>query len=43
MSGEGAGFAFAWRHNARFEIGVPNAQYETIQIHSEELLVAIPE
>jgi hypothetical protein len=43
VNGLGAGFALAWRNGTRLTIAQPNPQYETIQIASDELLIAIPE
>jgi hypothetical protein len=43
VNGLGAGFALAWRNGTRLTIAQPNKQYETIQIASDELLIAIPE
>ncbi|ORY31449.1 golgi-body localization protein domain-domain-containing protein [Naematelia encephala] len=43
VTGLGAGFALAWRGRTRFEINQPNEQYETIQISSDELIIAIPD
>lgn len=41
--GHGAGFALSWKGGTKFEIAQPNDQHETVQITSQELLVAIPE
>jgi hypothetical protein len=43
VNGLGAGFALVWRNGTRLTIAQPNPQYETIQIASDELLIAIPE
>lgn len=43
VTGNGVGFALAWRGSPRFNIGVANKQFETIQISSDELLVVMPE
>ncbi len=39
----GAGFVLAWEGPVKMTVGVSNEQNETIQVHSEKMILSVPE